>query len=172
MATKAVTILGCGVAGTWTAHHLATLGFDDFTLFGGADITSTDLTKLPYGEVNKAKGKTAEVLKTHVLALNAAATVRTFDDYEAVNSKAELKGVVGGMMGTMRFCTMAYHDAIAKGLKYATLGFPSTTSGEIVISQTPYDIDPDEHLKPTILSLDQIMVASARFAAHLNSLAT
>jgi hypothetical protein len=142
---RTVTILGCGVAGSWAAHHLCSAGFDRFVLFGGEPVPAYVLEKGPYCAGEAPSGTAAEALADHLRKLNPSAQIEVFGDYVPGRDDDQLSGRVFGVMGRMANCLSAFSAAQTRGLIWRSFGLPSTARGSAKVVNSPHDLDPDEH---------------------------
>jgi len=169
MRHQTITILGCGVAGSWVAHQLVALGYERFTLFGGAK-DSRSLRRIgPIPKAQPVHGTAAQALAKHLQRLDPSVAVTTFGDFKDDEHAQHLAGRVVGTMGTIKKC-MKTGDLVRKrGLPWITLALPSTRGVKIVIGTNPKALR-DGHFGPTILGRPDILIAAARAAALIDGL--
>lgn len=161
-----IIVMGCGIAGSWAAHHLCSIGYAKFRLFGGAAVykSLTDLGPACSAYYKGQGQTTAELLQDHLLALSPAVQIETVGNFDPNKHASLLDSPTIGTMGSMPGCMSAYQIVKSKGHIWMSLGLPSNSNGQAVIVDDPHDLDPDEHLGEPNLTRAQVMLIGARFA--------
>lgn len=118
------TILGCGVAGTWMAHHLAASGNHELFLYGGAPDGQTVREKGALSTSQPIQLTAADALKTHLLRVNPSTRVEVHGDFKMDDVPA-LKGTVIGAMNAKGACTGGGRALLELGRSWFTVGLPS-----------------------------------------------
>ncbi|MER8513723.1 hypothetical protein NKH47_12315 [Mesorhizobium sp. M1060] len=171
MTNKTITILGCGVAGSWIAQHLSSLGCSDFVLYGDYPMTSSLVSKGPFlkSTLSEGNGSSAATLAVQIKSINPASTVEVHEHFEQGKNDDRLRGFVVGELSSMANCMSAFRTAKEQGLQWISLGLPSTRDGTAVVVTDPSELDAAEHLGKPIQSKQEIMVEAAKIAAIVTS---
>lgn len=162
-----VTILGCGIAGSWTAHHLALMGCETFVLFDGGANRNHVLDKGPYFNKSVLADTASETLANHLSTMNNVAQIEFHPHFEPNNDQKKLKGVIAGVMGGPAMCRTAQMASADIGLPFVSLGLPSTTKGQATITENIDELDPNEHFSETIMTVEQLYSITAEYAKNI-----
>jgi hypothetical protein len=167
MSDRTITILGCGTAGSWIAQHLSCLGYKDFVLYGDYPMSGSLLAKGPFqAKVSAEKaGSSAAALSAQLKQANPDSSVEVHEHFEVGKNDDRMRGTVVGELRSMANCMSAFDTAQQKGLKWVSLGLPSTSEGVAAIVTHPSQLDVDQHLGKPIQSKQEIMVETAKVAA-------
>lgn len=167
MSDRTITILGCGTAGSWIAQHLSCLGYKDFVLYGDYPITGSLLAKGPFqSEVLAEKnGSSAAALSAQLKQVSPDSTIEVHEHFEVGKNDDRMRGTVVGELRSMANCMSAFDTARQKGLRWISLGLPSTSDGFAAIVTHPSQLDVDQHLGRPAQSKQEIMVETAKVAA-------
>lgn len=159
-----VTVLGCGVAGSWIAHHLASLGVNKFILFGGAAPTEEMARIGPYGFPLSSFSTAASALAYHIQQFSSDCAIDVREDFDIARDLDLVKGlVIGTMRGHKSLCVWAYEAVTTRGHQWVTLGLPCSPEAAPVVGCTP-DVLDDDHFQPPACSKLDAMTSAAQAA--------
>lgn len=133
----AITILGCGLAGSWVAHHLVHSGWDDFVLFDGGDDRQELRSLGPIPEGMPSKRTAAEALATHLKSINPNIKVEIFGSFDLEADLGRIRGNVVGTMSSIDYCKISAIAIKDAGHQWVTLALPSTAAEPIIASTDP-----------------------------------
>jgi len=166
MSQHVATVLGCGVAGSWLAHHAVAFGFQKFVLFDPGSDRETLRTIGPLISPVNPMRTCAESLAKHLLAMNPDLEIETYGAFDLEHgSGAKVEGTIFAAMskfspgvdkcgGVGAFATN-HHPLI-------TLGLPTTSSAKIWWGKDLSGLTEDHFGGPPVISKYEAMLAAAQ----------
>jgi hypothetical protein len=172
METRTATILGCGIAGSWVAHHLVAHDYKRFVLFGASYDPSTLLRLGPFSEGHAELQTSALTLASHLLSLSPDLTIELHGNFNPDRDRGFVKGDVVGAMGgkaALPLCAGGAFIARSQGGRWITLALPSEPGNPIIISENPDDLTPQYLTGTPLCSREEISSSAAEAASRLVS---
>lgn len=163
----AVTILGCGVAGSWVAHHLASAGEKHFVLFDGG-VPDEQLLKMGPVMVREGESTKAELLANHLRKISPDVDVNAHAKFDLARHRTQLKGAVLGTMNVLADCRGSGIELQRSAHKWVTVGLTSARNGKSYVGSDPKQLR-EEHFGPTTCSKGEIVELTAQAARLLLS---
>ena len=142
---RRATILACGTVGSWTAHHLAMMGYRHFDLFEGTPCAH--LARLgPYREADTS-APACMLLAQHLERLDPTMTVRIHSRFNATSDIRLLRGdIVAELASRDDPATLAR----GMGNRCLTVALPCTKDLKPLITAAPDELKPGHFGEPIV----------------------
>lgn len=160
---RSITILGCGLAGSWVAHHLALIGPMDFLLFDGDSCEAECRESL---NIVKRGITRAQALADHILSISPHSQVEVRGYFDHERDTVAVRGPVLGAMGSAKVCAVTAGELKRAGKSWLTFAIPAKQGLPVIVATTTDDVTEDYFGTPC-MSRQQIWAESARAASQL-----